>query len=164
MLVTRINSYKGDVTASAGRAVLEVAPAARAGVAAGVCCAFSRSSCSLRSCSSRVSRFSGGLAGSGGFVGMGVGIGGDGVSGLGGSGTSTRNSVPPTLWTTGSPSFIATTWQKMFLCCPAGVVLSTSTLNDSSFESFVICRSGAVAFGGRPSNFTVAGPSNGVFS
>ena len=38
------------------------------GGAGGVCIAFSRSSCSFRSCSSRVSRFSGGFGGSAGLV------------------------------------------------------------------------------------------------
>ena len=90
---------------------------------------FSRSSCSFRSCSNRVNRFSGGLGASAGFAATAVGIGvGGGAFAFGGSGTSIRNSVPPALCTTGSPSFIATTWQKMFLCWPGGLVLSTVQL------------------------------------
>src|SRR5947209_14735974 len=93
--------------------------------------AFSRSSCSSRSFSSRVSRFSGGLVGcSGGLVT--TVIGGGVVLGLGGSGTSIRNSVPPVFIRIGSPFCISTTWQKMLRCCPAGLVLSTVTLNTSS--------------------------------
>src|SRR5437870_6990887 len=94
------------------------------GAAPPLLAAFSRSSCSIRNCSSRVSRFMGGACGAG-WLGA---IGGGAAATLGAMGTSMRSSLPPTLWTIGSPFCMTTTWQKIFLCWPGGLVASMVSL------------------------------------
>src|SRR6185436_16091188 len=114
--------------------------------------ACSRSACSFRSCSKRLSRFSGGLTGASVFA---------ATTGLG---ASMRSTPPdPTVCVMGSPSFWITTLQKSVLCWPTGLCGSTATSNTTSLSSFVISLSGAVTLAGRPSNLTVALPSKGTF-
>src|SRR5262249_16591322 len=105
--------------------------------------AFSRSSCSFRSCSSRLKRL-GGAGGAGALpTGMGVGIGG-----FGGSTftirTSIRTSLPPVLEMIGSPFCVICTWQNRLRWMPGGLVLSVVILKAISFVSFVMSMSGAV--------------------
>src|SRR5262245_26262687 len=100
--------------------------------------AFSRSSCSRRNCSNRLSRFIGGALGLGAGRGAAAAAVGAGVAPVvGGEGAAVRGSLDPTLWTLGSPFSVMITWQKMFLCVPAGAVGSTLSGNATSLESLV---------------------------
>src|SRR5205814_10671732 len=87
---------------------------------------------------------------------------GGGASFFGGSGTSILSSLDPTLWTTGSPFSVITTWQKMFLCVPAGAAASTLSGNATSFVSLVSFSSCVVTLGGSPTRRMTASPANGL--
>ena len=124
--------------------------------------AFSRSSCSNRSCSSRVKRF-GGAAGFGTGIGVGVAIGaGVATATFGGSGTSMRSSVPPAAIVMSSPPLSRTIWAKMPPCFPTGLVLSAVMGKAISFESFVTSSTVVVTLAGSPRIVTFALPSNGA--
>src|SRR5258706_6402446 len=91
--------------------------------------AFSRCSCSNRSCSSRVRRLGGGWFAAGGGVGAAATTAGGGALALGGIGTSMRNSDAPRLCRTGSPFTVTTTWQNRLRWIPAGAVFFVAIAN-----------------------------------
>ena len=93
----------------------------------------------------------------------GAGVAATGGATFGGSGTSIRNSVPPTLWTTGSPLAVSVTTPKI-LCLPAGLSFSVFTLKISSVVSLVMVSGAETVLFGRACSTTVAWPSNGVFT